>query len=168
MMPKPTLFTTLRCVLLGALAVFVATQFVCIADAESISNETGVVRIPIAALDTGKGNFFDSQSFDPAVLVNPIDNIIVSTTDVSQPQALRITQFNANPVADTLGISWRSAQGMRYDLLSDTNLATPIATWPVYKLTNLMAFPPENSLLLSPIPQGANRFFSIKAYPAQP
>jgi len=74
MMPKPTLFTTLRCVLLGALAVFVATQFVCIADAESISNGTSVVRIPIAAIDTGKGNFFDSQSFDPAVLVNPEDS----------------------------------------------------------------------------------------------
>jgi hypothetical protein len=97
-----------------------------------------------------------------------IDNIIVSTTDVSQPQALRISQYNINPVADTLGISWRSAQGMRYDLLSDTNLATPIATWPVYKLTNLMAFPPENSLLLSPLPKEANRFFSIRAYPAQP
>ncbi|MCX6923951.1 MAG: hypothetical protein NT154_12195, partial [Verrucomicrobia bacterium] len=97
-----------------------------------------------------------------------IDNIIVSTTDVSQPQAFRISQYEFDPVADTLGISWRSVHGMRYDLLSNTNLATPIATWPVYQLTNLMAFPPENSLLLSPIPKEANRFFSIRAYPAQP
>jgi len=96
-----------------------------------------------------------------------IDNIVVSKADISQP-AFRISHYNLDPVAGTLSIRWGSAPGTRYDLVSGTSLAAPVAGWTAYRLTNLVAFPPENSLLLSPIPEDANRFFSIRAYPAQP
>jgi hypothetical protein len=57
---------------------------------------------------------------------------------------------------------------MRYDLVSDTNLGTPVEAWRLYRFTNIVAFPPDNGLLLSPIPGEAMRFFSIRAYPALP
>jgi hypothetical protein len=130
-----TMLAVLLRVPLNALAVFTAAQFVCIADAESISNETSVVHIPIAALDTGKGNFFDSQSFDPSVLVNPEDSsqLIMFFSAMAAPAArgeMRIGRATANvsdptvwtvsnggkPMLEADGKSWdQEGSGMRCD-----------------------------------------------------
>jgi len=96
-----------------------------------------------------------------------IDNVVVTEANVSQ-QTFHINQLTVDPVADTLSIRWGSAQGMRYDLVSHTNLDVPVATWPAYKITNLIGSPPENTIELSPIPKEARRFFSLKAYPDSP
>jgi|GEM_PF-699205 len=106
-----------------------------VAGAESVSNGTGVARIPIAALDTGKGNFFDSQSFDPSVLVNPEDpsqlimffsamaapvargqqRIGRATANVSDPTVWTVSN-GGKPMLEADAKSWdQEGSGMRCD-----------------------------------------------------
>lgn len=44
------------------------------ATATDLINSIPISRTLISALDTGQGNFFDSQSYDPCVIVNPNDS----------------------------------------------------------------------------------------------
>ena len=124
-----------------------------------VGDGSGVVRLrigPTAPLTTGR---FEGE----------IDNLIVSEVAAPAVTAPLINQFLIDPVADQIHLGWQSTQGMSYTLLSNTDLSTPVATWPIYRgLQNLIATPPENSLLLSPIPPESRRFFSIMASPAQP
>jgi hypothetical protein len=120
---------------------------------------TGTVRLrigPQGALDTG--HFQGS-----------IDNVIVSEAAATEPGAFNINQFDVDPTTDEIRISWESEQGLSYDLLSETDLSTPTSTWSVYDgYENIPATPPENVLLLSPIPVEPRRFFSVRASAIQP
>lgn len=57
------------------------------ATATQLLNAHTGTRYPIAALNTGQGNFFDSQSFDPCVIVNPSDStkLIMLFTGMGAP-----------------------------------------------------------------------------------
>ena len=124
-----------------------------------VGDGSGFVRLrigPTAPLTTGR---FEGE----------IDNLIVSEVAAPAVTAPVINQFLIDPAANQVHIRWQSTQGLSYTLLSNTDLSTPVATWPIYRgLQNLIATPPENSLLLSPIPPESRRFFSIMASPAQP
>ncbi len=91
-------------------------------------------------------------------------SVVVTEAAAAEPGAFNIKEFDVNPTTDEIRISWESASGLSYDLLSETDLTTPTATWPVYDgHENIPATPPENSLLLSPIPVESRRFFSVRA-----
>jgi hypothetical protein len=115
---------------------------------------TGAVRLrigPQGALTTGR-------------FQGSIDNLLVREATEPAPGVLRIKEFDVNGAADEILISWESRLGLRYALLSDTDLSNPVATWPVYDgHENIDATPPENFLLLSPIPVDSRRFFSVRA-----
>lgn len=115
---------------------------------------TGAVRLrigPQGALTTGR-------------FQGSIDNLLVREATEPAPGVLRIKEFDVNEAADEILISWESRLGLRYALLSDTDLSNPVATWPVYDgHENIDATPPENFLLLSPIPVDSRRFFSVRA-----
>ena len=55
--------------------------------ATELLNAIAGTRYPIAALATGLGNFFDSQSMDPCVIVNPSDStqLIMLFTGLAAP-----------------------------------------------------------------------------------
>ena len=57
------------------------------ATAAQLLNSTTGTRYPIAALAPSQGNFFDSQSFDPCVIVNPTDStkLIMLFTGMGAP-----------------------------------------------------------------------------------
>ena len=57
------------------------------ATATQLLNSFPGARIPIAALATGQGNFFDSQSMDPSVIVNPTNSaqLIMIFTGLAAP-----------------------------------------------------------------------------------
>lgn len=117
---------------------------------------TGAVRLrigPQGSLATGR-------------FQGSIDNILVGEAAAAEPGAFRIKQFDVDPIADEIFLSWESEHGLQYALLSDTDLANPIATWSIYDgHEDIAATPPENALLLSPIPEGGRRFFSVQAEP---
>jgi hypothetical protein len=57
------------------------------AEASELLNSVSGTRSAIAALATSQGNFFDSQSFDPCVIVNPSDSskLIMLFTGMAAP-----------------------------------------------------------------------------------
>jgi len=92
-------------------------------------------RTRIAALDTGKGNFFDSQTYDPSVLINPddptelimffsamaapvqtgIQRIGRATACVSDPTTWKVSN-NGKPVLTPDEHGWeRGGDGLRCD-----------------------------------------------------
>jgi hypothetical protein len=119
-----------------------------------VGDGTGTVRLrigPQGALTTGR-------------FQGSIDNVIVSEAAAPAPGAFRIKQFDVDPGNDEIYISWESEGGLRYDVLSETDLANPIATWPVYDgHEDIAATPPANFLFLSPIPVDDRRFFAVRA-----
>jgi hypothetical protein len=85
----------------------------------------------------------------------------------AEPFALRITRNGAN-----FDFEWNSQPGMLYDLLTSTDLAIPIADWPIYDdgVTLHANIPATGSTTtLAAVPSGApQRFFAMRGKPAPP
>jgi hypothetical protein len=92
-------------------------------------------RTQIATLDTGQGNFFDSQTYDPSVLMNPDDPALLimffsgmaapvqlgaqsigrATAKVSDPTTWEVSN-SGNPILAANGNGWESGgDGLRCD-----------------------------------------------------
>lgn len=107
----------------------------------------------ILRLDTGTGFF---------------DNIQVEVTpDLSTPSTFQLV---ITPNASNYDFSWDSLPGKFYDLITSTDLATPIADWPVYDpdgpgdaapLGNISSA--GNTTTLTAVPSSdPRRFFAIR------
>lgn len=86
------------------------------------------------------------------------------------PFPVKITQ---NPTTTgTFDFAWSSQPGKIYDLLSSTDLATPITDWPVYDdgvtLHDEIPSAGETTTLIAVPSADARRFFAVREFDAPP
>jgi len=96
------------------------------AEASELLNSVNGTRTPIAALATSQGNFFDSQSFDPCVIVNPSDStkLIMLFTGMAAPVGAgeqKIGRATANVSSPTV---WTVSNGGSPVLTATTGYET--------------------------------------------
>jgi hypothetical protein len=155
------------------------------------ANPTGVETSTESAVVTGKDigwvspTFAKSVSFNLSNTSNPpqgdgfIDNFRVGTTwaDVgpsAAPFQFRIAASTSNPGA--CDFDWDSQSGKVYDLVTSTDLATPVPTWPVYDPDGPGGNAPYGGIpavgtttTLTDVPRdGAKRFFAMVERDAPP
>jgi hypothetical protein len=72
----------------------------------------------------GSGNIAVNVSSANAV---SIQAVVLEAVDGGAPLTLEIAQSGG-----ALDFVWNSLPGMQYDLVTSTDLSTPVSTWPVY------------------------------------
>ncbi len=95
-----------------------------------------------------------------------IDNLALSPAITPR---VRVTDISHNSSTGQFSISWESAEGKLYNLLSviDPSSDLPI-DWPIFGgNADLAATPPENTLTI-PLPADPERFFVIEEFNAPP
>ena len=75
-------------------------------------------------------HFISSTSLDLVAVDNGDDTFTVTPMAIGSPFPLTITQNASTP--GTFDFEWDSQPGKIYDLLTSTDLATPISEWPIY------------------------------------
>jgi len=108
----------------------------------------------------GTNNFpfiYDAKSF----------SVVDSPPPSPAPFTVSILPNAATP--GNYDFTWTSQAGKAYDIVTSTDLATPIATWPVWDgRVNLPATPPNNTLTNVPGGGDVRRFFAVVERAAPP
>jgi alpha-galactosidase len=94
------------------------------------------------------------------------------TTIAAPPPPVFNLAITANASPGLYDFAWNSREGMVYDLLTSSDLATPTAGWPVYNdgVTLHQAIPSAGeTTTLTAVPSSApRRFFAVREYVAPP
>jgi hypothetical protein len=159
------------------------------ADAATNASSTGIIDTFTTDMATRPnataGNIVRWTGINPGadgtitILVDP-DPADANTTNIAYLSALRLEEVGgAAPLVlkisqsgGGLGFEWNSISGMQYDLLSSTDLATPVATWPVYNdgvmLYEAIPATGASTSLTGVLKSGPARFFALREFPAPP
>lgn len=125
--------------------------------------------IPDRTLEAGESAVFrlEFSGANPGTSggnITSIDNVGFFG-DIAQGDDL---QLAVTSDGDNLTFTWNSQGGQVYSLLSETDLETAPATWPIFDGNmDIVATPPTNTLTL-PRPDDATRFFVIEETPSIP
>ncbi len=114
----------------------------------------------------GHGDSYSTSMIDDLMIFDTVltEEEVGQLINPSPPASFAITSIVRDTGADELRISWGSQEGKRYDLLSNTDIDSP---WTIFDgNSDIFSSPPTNTLILSPIPADAKRFFRIEEYPA--
>jgi alpha-galactosidase len=128
------------------------------------SGENGRIVVTIQAIESLVNTNYESRL--------TFDGMSVTYIGPAPVEKFQLTITPTAPPSTGYDFSWPSQDGMAYDLLTSTDLATPIAEWPIYDdgVTRHEAIPSagETTTLTGVPSPDSRRFFAVREYDAPP